>query len=327
MTKILLIGDLHLRDKPPANATETYVDDLFDLLKWVFEAGKKLEVDAVVFAGDVFDFKQPARTSHALLVRFSTLVMNSGLDVYSIVGNHDITGDRLDSLPKQPLGVLFASGVMKELRGWHETLPICGVPWQQRWLNPGVIEEALSVFRKRSKHYGAAYEKMESKNSLLITHAPIYPPAIAENVMFELLPLPEVSSAMGNEGYLYYGHIHEDHGVFEVDGVTYCNSGALSRGSLTEYNINRDVKVTLWSPEKGFQPFKVPAKPADEVFKMVEAQEKKKEKMSLDTFLTEVGNATLDISSTSSIIDHVKLMDIEKNVKDKSIQLLEEVSD
>jgi hypothetical protein len=163
------------------------------------------------------------------------------------------------------------------------------------------------------------------EKSLAVTHAPIYPPSVADNVLFELLNLNEVSEAMANAGYLYYGHIHEPHFKFDVDGVTYANMGAISRGSLHEYNLSRKIQVALWTPEHGFTPVDVPHKPASEIFRIAEAQEKKTAKMSLDSFLSEVGNATLDISSTGTIIEHIRTMEIEEPVKAKSIELLEEV--
>lgn len=325
-TMVICVGDIHLSDRPPASCNDGYVEDILDMLSYVARLEKATNADAVVWAGDVFHHKQPSRTSHATVLKLMVVAQQYQRPPLVVTGNHDIMSDRLDTLEKQPLGVLYESGVLKKLEGWHPTLPICGIPWQQRWLSPGAIKEAFSTWRTRDKSHGKAYEKMETKNSLAVTHAPIYPPTVADNVLFELLPLPEVSEAMGNVGYLYYGHIHEPHYKFEVDGVEYANMGSISRGSLHEYNLNRKIQVAIWTPEHGFVPVDIPHKPASEIFKLAEAQEKKSEKLSLDSFLAEVGSATLDISSTGSIIDHVRRMEIEENVKSKSIELLEEVS-
>jgi DNA repair exonuclease SbcCD nuclease subunit len=320
--RILCVGDIHLSDRPPASCYDTYTDDILDILSFIAKLEHALDAQATTWAGDIFHHKQPSRTSHQTLVKLAKVAQQYKNPPLVVTGNHDITSDRLDSLDKQPLGVLYETGVLQKLEGWHETLPICGVPWQQRWLSPSAIEEAFAEWRGGFPH---GYHWGNDK-SLAVTHAPIYPPSVADNVMFELLPLSEVSDAMRNAGYLYYGHIHEPHYKFEVDGVTYCNMGAISRGSLHEYNLTRKIQVALWTPEHGFTPIDVPHKPASEVFKLVEAQEKKEVKMDLDSFLDEVGSATLDISSTGSIIDHVRRMDVEEEVKSTSIELLEEVS-
>ena len=313
--RVICVGDIHLSDRPPASCYDTYTDDILDMLAYVGKLEKALKVDAVVWAGDIFHHKQPSRTSHATVLKLmKTIQANYEHYPWVVTGNHDIQSDRLDSLEKQPLGVLYEAGVLRELDGWHPTLPIFGVPWQQRWLSPGTIEEAFRGYRE------------ESRNGLVVTHAPIYPPTVADNVLFELLPLDKVSEAMDNVGYVYYGHIHEPHYKFTVEGIHYANMGAISRGSLHEYNLARKIQVALWTPEHGFTPVDVPHKPASEVFKLAEAKEKKETKLSLDSFLASVTDADLDISSTGAIIDHVRNMDIEDIVKETSINLLEEVS-
>lgn len=317
--RVICVGDIHLSDRPPASCTESYTDDILEMLTFVGKLEAALKVDAVVWAGDVFNHKQPSRTSHKLVGKLTKVAQSYQRPPLVVTGNHDITSDRLDSLENQPLGVMYATGVLQELDGWHPTLPIFGVPWQQRWLSPGTVEEAFRDWRE------ADYDTF-SVPGLVVTHAPIYPPTVADNVMFDLLNVNEISAAMGNEGYLYYGHIHEPHYKFSVDGVEFANMGAISRGSLVEYNLARKIQVAIWTPEHGFNPIDIPHRPASEVFKLAEANEKKEIKMDLDSFLAEVGSATLDISSTGSIIDHVRRMDIEETVKHTSIELLEEVA-
>ena len=74
---------------------------------------------------------------------------------------------------------------------------------------------------------------------------------------------------MGGAGSVFYGHVHEPHGVYEAGGVTFCNNGALSRGSLHEYNLTRQVGCTLWDSETGeFEFVPLDAKPASEVFRL-----------------------------------------------------------
>lgn len=321
--RVICVGDIHLTDRPPSNCTESYTDDILDMLSYVAKLAKASKADAVVWAGDIFHHKQPSRTSHATVLKLMKVAQQYD-NLWVVTGNHDIQSDRLDSLEKQPLGVLYEAGVLKELNGWHPTLPIFGVPWQQHWLAPGTIWDAFKDWRERTST--EVPRPHPHKNSLVVTHAPIYPPSVADNVLFELLPLPDVSDAMTNEGYLYYGHIHEPHYKFEVDGVEFANMGSISRGSLHEYNLARKIQVAYWTPEHGFNPIDIPHKPASEVFKLVEAKERKEEKLSLDSFLADVGSATLDISSTGSIIEHIRGLDVEERVKRTSIDLLEEVA-
>lgn len=326
MTKILCVGDIHVMDRPPVNATESYTDDIIDMLHWIAGHAQEQKVDAVVWAGDIFHHKQPSRTSHALVLKMLEVVRNYhslGLDLCIVTGNHDLSNDVLASVhEKQPLGVLYAAGA-RELVGWHPDLPVFGVPWQQNWTTSDTAAwEAFHGWRNDQGHL-----EVEGPR-LAVTHAPIYPPGEAEKQLFELVPTQGaqgLSHAMGGAGSLYYGHIHEDHGIFEVEGVTYANMGALSRGSLTEYNVERDIKVAMWE-DGTFTEVPVPHKPASEVLKISEAAEAKAEKISLDAFLTEVGSSTLDISSTGSVIEHIRgREDVPPRVKSKAIEILEGV--
>src|SRR5690606_16770357 len=143
----ICVGDIHLSDRPPASCTESYTDDILEMLSFVAKVEKALKVDAVVWAGDIFHHKQPSRTSHATVLKLAKVAQEYN-NLWVVTGNHDIQSDRLDSLEKQPLGVLYEAGVLKELNGWHPTLPIFGVPWQQRWLSPEAPWEAFRDWRQ-----------------------------------------------------------------------------------------------------------------------------------------------------------------------------------
>lgn len=314
----MCVGDIHLSDKSPVSRVEGYLDDVLAKLSYVAKLSKALKVDATVWAGDIFHHKQPSRTSHGTVLKAIQAAKEFD-NLWVVTGNHDITNDRLDSLEKQPLGVLYESGAAQELDGWHPSLPLFGVPWQQRWLHDGVPEQAFGEWRNAKQMITRAY----TQNALAVTHAPIYPYSMQGDVKFELVDNAELAKAMDNRGYLYYGHIHDPHGFYVIDGVTFGNVGAISRGSIHEYNLTRRIQVAIWTPEHGFTAIDVPHRPASEIFKVAVHEEKKAHKMSLDDFLSDVGSATLEISSTGSVIHHIQTMDIEPPVKTKSIELLE----
>lgn len=324
--KILCVGDIHVSDRAPANATDSYTDDIIDMLKWVADYAYQEQADAVVWAGDVFHHKAPSRNSHELVLKMIDVVKYHRVPLWCVTGNHDVMNGIIDNVrERQPLGVLYEAG-LNELNGWHPTLPLFGVPWRETWTEPGDAAKAFEGWRSR-----ASLGLVDPSKALAVTHAPIYPPEEAEKQLFDLVPLRGaggLSEAMGNRGFLYYGHIHEDHGIFEVEGVTYANMGAISRGSLHEYNLERSIKVAVWGgPSPTFTEVEVPHKPASEVFRLAEAEEAKGSKISLETFLADVGTRTLDISSTGSVIEHIKQRDdVEPRIKKKAIEILEDVT-
>lgn len=324
MTRIICVGDIHVRDTSPSSRREGYREDIIKKLEYIADLEKKIKADAVIWAGDVFHFPTPSRTSHATVLRMLEVVEKFN-NVYVVPGNHDILNDRLDSISeKQPLGVLIHGG-LKILDGWDEDLPIFGVPWQQDWIiNESAPSRAFEAFRR------GAEGGRDLSHSLAVTHAPIYPPAEQQSTIFELLPTAgenSVAAAMGGKGSLYYGHIHEDHGVFEDGGVTYCNVGALSRGSLHEYNLEREIQVAIWDSEKGFIPHVIPHKPASELFLLEEHVEAVAERKNLDAFLEDVGSSQIAISSVESVQQHVReLPNVDEKVKKLAVEILHEVS-
>lgn len=316
--KVLLLNDLHLRDRPPRNCSDAYLDDIFNILKFTTQLEKALDLDAVIWAGDIFDHKMPARSSHRLVLRTIEIV-KAYRRLLILPGNHDISNDRLESIEEQqPLGVLYEAGA-ERLEGWAPGLPIFGIPWQQRWGEPGLLEEVFTPWRDDLG------QLEDQPASLVVTHASIFPPGEAPGV-YESLHPGDIAAAMGNTGYLEYGHIHDYHGVYEVDGVTFCNLGAISRGSLTESNQNRGIHAALWTPEDGFFEIDLPHLPANEIFLLEQALEIKDKKISDERFLEEVGSTRLEISSIAGVVSHIMALDensVPAPVKKVAIELLE----
>lgn len=317
-SKVLLLNDLHLRDRAPRNCTDSYLDDILEILNFTTKLEKALDLDAVIWAGDIFDHKLPSKTSHRLILR-AIEVVKKHRRLLILTGNHDIVNDRLESVyEQQPLGVLLEAGA-EELKGWAPGLPILGIPWQQRWHEEGILEEVFTGWRD-------AAGSQDLERSLVVTHASIFPPALYSDIMYEALHPSDIAKAMNNKGYLHYGHIHDDHGIYEVDGVTFSNPGAISRGSLTESNQNRAVKAALWTPENGFLEIDLPHRPSSEVFLLEQASAAKEKKMSDEKFLEDVGSTRIEISSTSSVIKYIEELDeskVPKAVKKVAIEMLE----
>jgi hypothetical protein len=128
---------------------------------------------------------------------------------------------------------------------------------------------------------------------------------------------------MGNQGAVYYGHIHEPAGEFVVNGVRFCNNGALSRGSLHEYNLTREIVATEWDTVTGrFTRVPLDAKPVDEVFKLAEAAQKKQTQVDLDQFLASIGEATIEITSIESVMEHVRSLQLGRETEQLIMELL-----
>src|SRR5512139_4161491 len=119
--RVLVVGDIHISDRPPSSCTASYLDDIFDMLRYVAQLERDLDADAVVWARDIFHYKQPSRTSHRTILR-TIDVVRQYRNLLLVVGNHDILNDRVESVREtQPFGVLLEAGA-NLLDGWHSTL-------------------------------------------------------------------------------------------------------------------------------------------------------------------------------------------------------------
>jgi DNA repair exonuclease SbcCD nuclease subunit len=317
--KVLLIGDVHLADRPPSSCTETYLEDLFNLMDQASEVAKQYGCSAIIQAGDWFHIKMPSRNSHKLVIRSIDWASKVPCPVFVVPGNHDLSNDRLESLNEgQPLGAVIRSKAVKILDGWAEdfsiaAMPVYGVPWIQDWdASEDIADKAVSD--------ALEFYRVDSENSipfLVVTHAPFYPPGKEpkyENA--EVYPPEKFALHMGGHGNVYYGHIHDPHGVYTVGGVRFANYGALSRGSLTESNLTRQVGVTVWDSITGeFEFVPLDARPASEVFRLQEIGEVKSAQSELDEFLASVGQTTVEITSTEAVMSHIKSLGLGKELE------------
>ena len=320
LAKYLIINDVHLTNdnSHPSSCTASYTDDLFDLLYQANELARSLNCLGIIQLGDLFHIKAPGRNSHQLIQRTIKWAASAPCPVWVVPGNHDLSNDRLESLDEgQPLGVLYESGKVLRADKYLKDSPIYGVPWQMYWdAEHSIADPAVK----------AALSEFESKDTpqLIVTHAPFFPPGA--NPAYEHYSTDKFAKYVNPDGHgnvqVIYGHIHDHHGEYVLNGVRYANYGALSRGSLTESNLTRAVGVTIWDSVTGrFEFIELEAKPADQVFRVKEIEEVKTTQLKLDEFLQSVGQTTIEVTSIESVMNRVRALGLGKDFE----QIVEEL--
>lgn len=118
MSRVALVfrTDVHLTDRSPVSWKADYPTEIWSNLDQIGELVKATSADAVLDGGDYFHIKAASRNPHALVARSAEVHRKYGVPVYAIEGNHDIAYNSLDTVTKQPIGVLFAAGVFQPLR-------------------------------------------------------------------------------------------------------------------------------------------------------------------------------------------------------------------
>jgi 3',5'-cyclic AMP phosphodiesterase CpdA len=316
--KALLVGDIHLSDRPPSVRTETYAEDILDKLRWIVGYASQ-HAQVLVLLGDVFHLKTPSKTSHRLVQRTAEVLEGFRPVDYSlgqgpgrvliVPGNHDMSQDRIESLPSQPLGTLALSRNVELLDGLDTSTGIYGIPYQSDWTTlPDWLEDAWQA-------------------DLIVTHAPIFPPG--ETPPYEFISARDWADQMLAHGptAVAYGHIHDPHGFYHSNGVWFCNNGAISRGSLHEQTVKRHPKVTLFDDEVEGCPFTsvdVPHKPAEAVFRLAEHHAQIERADRLDTFLADLGSVSLTALSLEEILHHAEETDLSAEAKAELRAIVEE---
>lgn len=317
--KALLIGDIHLADRPPSIRTETYTEDILAKLQAAVDLAAEHGCEAIVSAGDVFHIKTPTRNSHALVQRTGEVLTSAGLPVLIVPGNHDLSNDRLDSLRKQPLGTLAKMNGIDLLIGPHAEFPIFGLPYLHDWAE-------LPRWMKKYRDW-ADSQKAENFEfwPLMVTHAPIFPPG--EEPPYEFISGDDWAGLM-EKGDCYYGHIHDPHGCYRPDPslpVALCNNGAISRGSLHEATLKRKPQVTIWD-SAGFHPLPLPFRPAEAVFRLKEKEDVDEKNTRVEEFLESVGKTSLDGLSIEEVHAQARTRGLNINTLALIEELLEAVS-
>jgi DNA repair exonuclease SbcCD nuclease subunit len=266
--------------------------------------------------GDLYNLKNPSRNSHALNRELIELFKKFKCPVYAIPGNHDLTADDLDTITAQPISVLFASGAVKNLR--HEIIEKKGM-------------KVSLVGIPFTKHFDLDKTKIPPKDDAVaqvcVMH--LYAGPRAGNLFKERLYGYEELSVLGSDVYVI-GHYHEDQGIEWIDKKCFINLGSISRGSLTEERLDHKPKfglIKITETEITAESIPIVIRPPEEVFDLEKRDEEIKQGLDIQKF---VEHLAAEVNSSgvqkTTVEDHLKKMDLEKEVVDMVLSLIQEAS-
>jgi len=318
-------NDIHISDDPPRARTDDFKATILDKISQMGQACSKLKADAVIIAGDLFNNKKPVRNSHRMNRDLVEVFNKFPCPIFMIEGNHDLTANRLDSVPDQPLGVLFADKTLIQLR--HEVIEkdghkvsIVGVPFDEN-LEPKTL---------------ILPPKGDAASQICVLH--LYAGLKAGRLFKERLYGYDELSVL-NPDIFVIGHYHIDQGIYEHQGKYFVNIGSMSRGTLSEEDIVHSpqigiIKISvddLGNPSYMVRAVKLRVKPASEIFDLVKKEEEKKENTAIEAFVDKLASeAAVAIinakDENKSIDDFIESMDIARQVKNKVLGFIREAA-
>jgi DNA repair exonuclease SbcCD nuclease subunit len=315
-------SDLHISDSGPRARIDDFKETLLGKLSQMRMACSKLNADAVLFAGDLYNLKSPARNSHKLNQDLIKEFKKFPCPIYMIEGNHDLTANRLESLDEQPLGVLFADQTLIQLR--EKVLEkdgikvsLIGIPYTDD-LNLSTLkipDKADSVIQICLMHIYAGL-----KSSMLFREK-IYGYDELEKLSPDIFVL---------------GHYHIDQGVYVQGGKTFINIGSMSRGTIAEEDLSHHpqigfIKISVDDDKKvtrTVRAIKLKIKPAAEIFDLVKKDEEKKENTEIQQFIEKLASEEVRLSEENKddVEKIIDAMNVAKAVKDKVLYFIQEAT-
>jgi DNA repair exonuclease SbcCD nuclease subunit len=323
MIRILWRTDVHCCDQTPSSRTDDWPETVLGKLGEVGEIARAHGCDAVLDGGDFWNDKTPIRTSHRMVTRVAAVHGRYPCPVYANVGNHDVRLGQLDNLAESPLETLFASGVFRRLYDEHELVlerdgvkvRVVGVPYHGPRYD-------LDRFRR--------IERRDEDWLVCVAHVLASPQGGEMFKNEDILRYSDLPALMPGVDVMMFGHWHKDQGITPIgDGKIVVNVGSLTRGSLTQDNLERIPGVVVlgfWPKSTGippaleFVPLRV--RKAAEVFDIDKRAQEELRASMIDTFVESV-KRELHSSSQRPYAEILGDMEVPSQVKERALAYIE----
>ncbi len=322
MTEFTFItaNDIHISDHNPRSRTDDFRLAILGKLDQMRQVCNKVKADGAIIAGDLFNLKKPAKNSHRLNQDLIKVFRQFDCPIYMIEGNHDLTANLLGSLEEQPLGVLFADDTLIQLR--HEIIEkdgkkisLVGIPFQEKL--------DLATLDIPSK------EGFSAQICAMHIYSSLKGGFIFDERLYGYDELGKLSPDI-----FVLGHYHIDQGIHRENDKFFINIGSMSRGSLSEENIEHEPQIGYIKISVGdnvtykVQPVKLKVKPASEVFDLEKREEEKQETKEIEAFVEKLGTESEeDSEKTEKTIEGlVGKMDMTKAIRERVLYFIQEAS-
>ncbi len=236
--RIAFFGDLHVADKAPLGRIDDYRTTILNKLREISNICLEQEVDYCISTGDLFHIKRPNRVSHSLVQEMIEIFRGFPCEVFAIQGNHDQGPEGVESIGKQPLGVLEKAGVIKILSSIKDSR--IGV-----WIIPRPYNsegDADPMYYALSATEIALLESNPAP-TIMVAHGSVLAPRDERPYPYvNVDELPNVASL----DLFVAGHIHENLGIHTLkSGTIFANVGSIGRTARTQANYVRKVQMLI----------------------------------------------------------------------------------
>ena len=326
MLTLLWRTDVHCRAHTPESRKDDWVETVARKLTEVGEIARKYQCVGVLDGGDFWDDKLPVRTPHRLVSRVARIHAAYPCKTWGNVGTHDVRLGKLDNLVENPLETLFASGTFQRLYDEHEAVfaadgvkvRVVGIPYHGPRYD-------LDRFRKIERH---------DEDWLVVCAHVLASPQGGEMFKNEdIVKYSDLEDLCPSADLFCVGHWHKDQGITQLnDRQWIVNVGSLTRGALTEDNVEREPGVVVmgfWPRDRKIPPtlefVKIGIEPGPEVFDLEKRVRAEARAMTVDAFVESV-KQELQASSDEPFDEIIKGLDIPDEVRERALEYIEKAA-
>ena len=218
-TCVMFIGDLHLKCVSPISRRDDYPSAILKKLECLANCVDVSKCNTFILLGDVFDSPVTSLPYLATVINTFKKIKDKGITTYTIVGNHDIRNNRMDSLQSTALGILLSTGYLM--------------------LAPRELEIGDTLFK--CYHYPEELEpKQSDKYEVCVAHR-YYDFGLA----FDSLNSDDIKRL--NYDAMMLGHLHLPCDTENIGVTTLYRPGSLSRNTSEPYNKLRVPRALIFN--------------------------------------------------------------------------------
>ena len=321
--KILHITDSHGTVKSPESRTDVYY---LSFLKKMYELKyviQQNDIKLIIHTGDLF---HSARVSDKFAGQLAEIIKSYGIPMYVVPGNHDIEGYTINTLDQTKLGLLYKTGVVKELDRGKNPIQL---KHQKENLNISIVGQEyykdidtgnMADFEMRNNNPNANFNILAIHGYLC--NSPQHPDVKCTQCKDIVTDADVILAGHFHESFEYHGpdfSVYNPGSMMRVEQTTY-NKNHLPQYGILEITNNNGIVQHTYT----MYPFKV-AEPSDKVFDYTLKNQKKKTLITLENFKNSIANTNFNSNLNTSIENIISSvagnLSVTQDIIDKTIDV------
>ena len=313
MSKLLLMGDLHLRMSNPRARVGNFFEDQSGKLNWILTQAQSHGVVGILQPGDFFH--RPEQPNF-LKQYYLQMLRDFGVSIFAVFGQHDTKYHSLTSAKRTALQVFASAGLIQILGG----SPLSPTEWLY-----SMSKDEPVIFL-----YGASWEedtpKIEdppkghrgkSQIHILVTHRRLLGGKVLWSGQKEwesaerLLKRTKFDLIVSGDNHQFFHH--------EIDKRWLVNCGGVMRGTVALESFDHKPTIALFDTvTREVEFIRIPHVPPEVILSRKAIEQAIERDVKMDTFisgLSEEYDVSLELEFRQNLIDYMRENKVEDEVK------------